>query len=433
MLVLFATPGLAKGVFQATKPLTDAGYDVRYVAIPGLSRVFVAEAHRLRQPDGRLLPALMRKYAPGEDPGQPIIFAGFSAGVWLWRDGISVHRDDRAQTAAVIAIDGLHATDEQLRTTRRYLGEGGSMLVIHSDTPTHGYPSTTDTAQRLLSVAGDLTVRHSPGGHAWSTLRAAEHISEWLSTAELDTTPPPAPAPPTRTWPGDRGDEVRRWQEHIGVAVDGVHGPVTERASQLWLSSQYEPLGSEFRLGLRCLHWCGYQLGVDPREVIGPVHHPLILSYSTHCRRGGTLYGVHPDGRPIWGGGVSLRAPSDEWAWCAMAQSEALRVNLAPGEEPPHGLRVAVRELVEDARKVGTLHLASSDYEPQPGDLAISSRIPRESPLRGGRGHVERLVGRQEDGRLWLIGGNEDGGATHGGRWRLELEEPDKVEAWIEV
>lgn len=429
-VVLFATPGMAQGVVDAAAPLRAAGHSVHYIPIQGLSRVFVAEAQRLRQPGGRLLPALIRKYAPGVDPGASVMIVGFSAGCWMWREGVSAHPRDREQVDGVICIDGLHATEAQLSTTRSYLDEGGRMLVIHSDTPTHGYPSTTETVRTLGEHAG-LTVRHSPGGHAWSTLRAPQHIARWINDTRADDL-----APPPRTWLGDSGPGVLAYQAHLRARglydgpIDGEHGPVTERAAALAMTLDYQPLLDE-PLAMRRLHWCGYQLGLDPREIIGAGHHPLILHYSRHCRRGGAFLGVDRAGEPQWDGGFALRAPSDEWAWCAIAMSASLHACILPGEVPPHGLRVAVHELVTDARQMGTFRAAGA-YRPRPGDLAISARVPGESPLRGGRGHVEIVTSVEADGRVGLLGGNEAAdGRTHGGRWRFQLEPSRKVVGWI--
>lgn len=439
MLCLYATPGVSRPALEAIAPIKAAGIRTHLIPIPGLSAVFTTEAARLRSPStGRLAPALLRKYAPGASPDEPILLAGFSAGVWMWREGLSEHPDDRAQVAGVIAIDGLHATEHQLATTRKYLDEGGRMLVIHSDTPTYGYPSTTETVRTLGPHEG-LVVRHSPGGHDFRTLRADVHIREWLQSVgprgvEVDpeqTLQLDAP----RTWPGATGAAVEAWQRRVQAAgyydgpIDGQHGPQTESGSQLLMDDLYAPPPGS--LAERLCHALGYQYGIDPREIPGPQHNKLILRYSEHCRRGGTFLGVDAAGTPIWDGGTPLRAPSDEWAWCMIAQSAALQRTLRPGERPPHGLRVAVREGVEDARAAGTIHVAKAGvcvdgYQPKPGDAVVSSRIPGESPLRGGRGHIEGLITMHDDGTMTTIGGNESN------RWIAEVESIAKVEAYIE-
>jgi hypothetical protein len=179
------------------------------------------------------------------------------------------------------------------------------------------------------------------------------------------------------------------------------------------------PRSGELSLGLRALAWLGVEAVAGVREVPGPRHDPRILSYSRHCRRGGTFLGVEwvrldgspaaPDDNamtaPRWSGGSPLPLARDEDPWCAALASAALLGAILPGETPPHGLRVSVRELVEDARGTGALRLAGSGYDPRPGDLAIMGRAGAD-PLRGGTGHVHRMV--QLDGARYLaIGGNE--------------------------
>jgi hypothetical protein len=158
-------------------------------------------------------------------------------------------------------------------------------------------------------------------------------------------------------------------------------------------------------LGNRCLMWLGYQLGLKPREIPGPEHEPIILSYSKNCRRGGRFVGVREDGAPIWEGGTPLSLPTDDSdsPWCAALASATLEHALLPGEVPPHGLRVSVRELVEDARAAGTLRL--QDWTPTPGSLAILARSGHD-PLKGGPGHVRCVVG-VDAGRYLGLGGNE--------------------------
>lgn len=178
-------------------------------------------------------------------------------------------------------------------------------------------------------------------------------------------------------------------------------------------------------IGERCCGWLGAQFGFDPREIPGPEHDPRILSYSKHCYRGGHMLTVDIDGEPLWRGGVPLSAPSDEWPWCAMARSAAVCAVLRPGERPPHGARVSCRELCEDGKTAGTLHVVGDGYEPQPGDAAIYERAG-QNPLAGGQGHVRTLI-QNMGGMGTFIGGNE------GDRFMVgpaPMVEP-KLVAWI--
>lgn len=178
----------------------------------------------------------------------------------------------------------------------------------------------------------------------------------------------------------------------------------------------------DLSLGERCCLWLGYQFGLDIRETPGTVDNETILSYSEHCRRGGRLLGVTQDNTPVWDGGTPLPLPDDESAWCAATQSECLRCCLLPGEKPPHGLRVSVRELVEDAREAGTLR--PPEWRPTPGSLAILGRAGR-SPLEGGPGHVRGVILVDGD-RYRAIGGNEADSV------RYDWHSLSDVLAWVE-
>ena len=176
-------------------------------------------------------------------------------------------------------------------------------------------------------------------------------------------------------------------------------------------------------LGQRCCLWLGYQFGLGPREILGSEHEPIILSYSEHCRRGGRLLGVTADGLPIWAGGSKLELQTDDSdsPWCAALGSATLLHGLLPGDLPPHGLRVSVRELVEDARLADSLR--PSSWVPEPGSLAILGRAGH-NPLNGGPGHTRCMI--QLDGEMYLgLGGNEDDTISCG--WHPTAD----VLAWI--
>jgi hypothetical protein len=90
----------------------------------------------------------------------------------------------------------------------------------------------------------------------------------------------------------------------------------------------------------------------------------------------------------------------------------------------PHGYRISVRELVEDARALGTWRPLGA-YTPKPGDLAISARDGGD-PTRGGTGHVERVESLHAD-HVVTIGGNE---LNTWLRSPLKLDDP-ALRGWI--
>jgi hypothetical protein len=127
---------------------------------------------------------------------------------------------------------------------------------------------------------------------------------------------------------------------------------------------------SQMSLAQRCCMWLGYQFGLEPRG----------------------------------GSRLELQTDDSDSPWCAALASATLRCALLPNEMPPHGLRISVRELVEDAREAGTLRPAN--WTPTFGSLAICARAG-QNPLHGGSGHVRCVVG-VEGPRYLGIGGNED-------------------------
>lgn len=180
-IALIASPNMSNPLRDIGAVVEAAGFRPYYLIFGAGSKSFLFVINQTRQPDGRLLPALIKKYAPGADPSAPVLSIGYSAGCWLARDGILVDPRDRAQTVGVVYNDGLHADEGQLATTRTYLDEGGKVLVIHSDVDPGGYPSTTETAQRL-GAHPNLTVVHAPGDHSHTSLQGAKKIEAWLPT-----------------------------------------------------------------------------------------------------------------------------------------------------------------------------------------------------------------------------------------------------------
>lgn len=116
------------------------------------------------------------------------------------------------------------------------------------------------------------------------------------------------------------------------------------------------------------------------------------------------------------------------WDWCAAFASWCVHValGLPVGAVVPVGRRIAVRELVEDARAAGRLE-TSSAYRPKPGDLWIGARGGGD-PLLGGTGHV-RIAVEAGPTTYTAIGGNE-GNAVHRGQHRYD---DATWRAWVRV
>ncbi len=150
-------------------------------------------------------------------------------------------------------------------------------------------------------------------------------------------------------------------------------------------------------LGLRALDRARSQLGV--KEATGNNDGPEIAKYFAGATR--IINGQEkPTG---WAAG---------WEWCAAFASWCAFEARQGAETVPHGWRIAVWELVRDARASGAWRdwTVGASSGPRPGDLVIYRR--KGDPRQPGQtGHVARCV--SWDGqRLVTIGGNESNVVT---------------------
>lgn len=194
------------------------------------------------------------------------------------------------------------------------------------------------------------------------------------------------------------------WFERLKSDADEV----LERAGRRVAALFSAPPPGDPTLGERAVVWSRSRVGLH--EIPGPTHNAEIVAWGALCRRGGVYLGRDEDG-DLWSGTARpVASPTDEEAWCAKFASAALHQALRPHETPPHGLRVAVAELVTDARALGTWRDVSTGYTPKMGDLAIFAR-GGEDPRSGGKGHVARVtIPPTLLGDFETIGGNESPG-----------------------
>ncbi len=177
-------------------------------------------------------------------------------------------------------------------------------------------------------------------------------------------------------------------------------------------------------LGERALEVAKAEHARGVREFPGAQHNPAIQAYIAGARRGG-----EPTAGYLGVTGPVVLGPSapDETEWCASAASWCLSKVLRDGDAAPHGWRCSVRELVEDARLLGTWRDISSGYRPAVGDLAILRRVTGADPRTGGQGHVARVSKEVEQGLYATLGGNE------GNEWRYTMRAVDdgRTVGWI--
>jgi len=369
-----------------------------------------------------------QRAAMARPPGR-VVLVGYSLGCTGVRETLRTTIKD---PDAVVTIDGTHSTKAHGAPVAPSHRELWRALAVAARKRERLWLATTLGSHRY--------VESLPGGQAFaSTGRVLEaaldlpdgalRVPQCIDDGHLHVRSYPSRSIDTDAHSAQLRESLPAlWREIVRPYLGQPETSVDETPSPPMISirSSDPPLWKDpaFALGLRICAWHGFQHAVAPREVPGPKHDPRILAYSVACRRGGSFVGVDEGGSPIWSGGTPLPLGRDEDAWCAAARSAAVLASLLPGEPPPHGLRVSVRELVEDARKAGTLR--SPDLSPQPGWAAIVGRNGA-NPLKGGEGHVRTVIQSLDAGRYFGIGGNETNAMVAGVHAR------DLVLAWIDT
>lgn len=347
--------------------------DLRFVNRPGLSsayRRYVRDVRR-RYPQRPTLDAIaIEAGAAPISHYSHVVVATFSAGY-----GAAEALLDDSRVDGLVSIDSWHAPEgvppASIAALVDYCRRNDVVARIgHTDVATYGYASTTEVARAVADAIDDdgTIVR----GYDQEASDHDEHVNALT------------------------GWGPALFSEVVDLVRDLPSRDPLVVAPDLWADA-------DLPLSLRRLAWVGYQIGDGVAEIPGSRHDPRILAYSEHCRRGGTFIGVDDGRRALWDGGTPLPLGRDEDPWCAAGASASLLAALLPSDDPPHGLRVSVRELVADARDAGTYRDRS--YRPEPGDLAIESRAGQR-PTLGGRGHVRHVV-RVVESQYFGIGANE--------------------------
>ena len=325
----------------------------------------------------------------GVDGRAPLCLIGYSAGC----QGVRRHLLDGVEPLAIAAIDGTHASwppaDWQIEVWARAMDRAtaGRSTLVGTCTqqryterlgPGQAYASTRTVLERAsgaMLAAG--TEVHDGGLHlvsyASADIDAAAHVRQ-----QREVLP----------------DVLRRYVAPALTTTPmrlGIIDAVTSAAR--WLLAPSDLAIVEPRtIGLRALEIARTQLGV--REASGKNDGAQIAQYfdgSTRLTNGKEL----PTG---WLPG---------WEWCAAFASWCGWRASGSGEQPPHGRRIAVWELVRDARQLGRFdEISAWGRGPRPGDLVVWRRSgdPR---IEGQTGHVSRCI--SWDGvSLRTIGGNEE-------------------------
>ena len=152
--------------------------------------------------------------------------------------------------------------------------------------------------------------------------------------------------------------------------------------------------GSGASLGVRAIARARSQLGVT--EATGNNDGPEIAKYFAGATRI-----VNGQEKPTgWAPG---------WEWCAAFASWCAFDARLNDEPMPHGWRIAVWELVRDAKALGTWRewTPTMPNGPRPGDLVVYRRTGGDPRQPGQQGHVSRCVD-WNGSTLRTIGGNEN-------------------------
>jgi hypothetical protein len=385
-LVLFACPGLPESrVVRSYEEVLGPEVEIRWVALPGRSAVFTQAGQAARGKDGRCLPGLISRWAPGSWSSVSLVC--FSAGYGLAREVLR-HEDDRDELSGLVLLDALHAAlgptglpmAAQLEPFVAYaeLARGWRKLFVmgHTDvkTPQTGagaFASTSQCAEALLARVGE-----PDGGLIVRAYDEADDAHQQREHGLALTGWGPSLVQVLGGW-------LEAWRAFHGAAngaeASADRGPETLKDGEpapAWRDPG-RPLGE------RAVAWSLAELAAGVHEEPpGSNTGPRIVEYLAPCER---------SGRPL---GLTAGA------WCAASACAAGRGALLPGEELPHAYRASGLELVADATERGTWR--PKGHVPRVGDLAIYGR----GPAGGWQRHVVRVL--EVDGERWRsIGGNE--------------------------
>jgi hypothetical protein len=330
----------------------------------------------------------------------PLVLLGYSAGC----QGVRRHLLDGIRPSIVVAIDGTHASWPpaawQIDVWRTLADDARSGDVTFAATCTQqryterlgagqAYASTRTVLERATGAElGPGVEVHDGKLHLWgypsADIDGAAHMRQQREALPMVLRTIVAPA-------------LSRAPVELGIVERGAKA--VAHAIDAALASPARIVEPR-RNGLAALEIARSQIGIV--EATGRNDGPAIAAYFTSCtRRVGSI--ERPTG---WASG---------WDWCAAFASWCGWRAAGPGDAPPHGRRVAVWELVRDARELGRWEdVGAWGDGPRPGDL-IAWRRAGDPRIEGQPGHVSRCASWRRasaigctDWRLRTVGGNEE-------------------------
>ena len=240
-LVLFAGPVT---LTPAHQQVDWHGRDVRVALIQGSgSSNFRALGESLRDADGRILPNVLRRYAPGLEPDK-IALASFSAGYGLV-DSILAVPEDRARITATVLSDSVFLSGDP-RT-----GVGGP---VHPGIVEFGAEAVGGSKLLVATEAHTTDGTHLDGMQSWTlTWQAIQARARCLACGPSEVQPP-APVPPAPEGWWRLGSECW-WGDYGNTVSHGDH--TTELGPLVW-----QGFLAPWLAGTSSLVWLGAAFGV---------------------------------------------------------------------------------------------------------------------------------------------------------------------------
>lgn len=374
VLVLFAhaDPAVRSKYEAACSKLPAKVHVIPFVAPgKGMSSLYDNLGAQLRAASGpNILDALVKRVAPGIVYDH-LVLAWFSGGYAMGRQ---LSKTDAARLAGMVGIDGMHtgfdadhtASDAGIEWLTSFAARAAhaeaTCWLGHTDvqTPQQGpgaYASTTQVAQEVTRIVGK-------GNVAWGLRVQAFNLRGPTEQAR------------------EHGDALHVWGPEF---LAGAVADVLERVGVAPPVAPAPPLLSTNSLGRLALEVALGELDARVREEPpGSNSGPRIREYLSGCER---------DGKPV-------SIPAGDWCaaaitWCLMMAARAA------GVASPILRRLAVREATADGIAAGLWRSKASGYIPQPGDLTVYTRVAGESPLTGGRGHIN-IVAHVDDATTYV-------------------------------
>jgi len=297
-------PDVVKQYEDALSPL--GRFALKWIAIPGRSAVFSSEALKHKDASGRIFPRLLQRYAPrGEPVPTSVSLISFSAGYGLARELFKVKADLEALDA-YIALDSIHASlhgnvvpassvQAFVNYAQRAKEEKCRFAISHTDVPTRGFASTTQTASRILQLVGGegggFTVEafnrfdryHPKSEHGaalvgWGADFVADTLVPFLLRSDGPATwdPDTVPTSLAEGTIGDRAVAFSLRELEQGVQEVPLGSNAGPRIAQYMAGGMRTMKGKEMKLGLRSGNWCAAACCFAERQVLKDDEKPVL-------------------------------------------------------------------------------------------------------------------------------------------------------------